>query len=194
MLSLCGKAAGLIWWELHYCRNGKDFCHHRKETLNSIWILPDDLACHLGVNNALKSGSGSCSIDILCFADCNHQNSDVRVLCNLPQFQSQCCYLVCVRVNSFFGCPNPVCRPTYSVLGNVPGTELYVDVETHGKVTNRWNTNTNTNTTFSFWLIRNLTIFDSSGKGDSRHHYISLFCYCVFCQCWTFPWSFKRKG
>lgn len=107
MLSLCGKAAGLIWWELHYCRNGKDFCHHRKETLNSIWILPDDLACHLGVNNALKSGSGSCSIDILRFADCNHQNSDVRVLCNLPQFQSQCCYLVCVRVNSFFWLPQP---------------------------------------------------------------------------------------
>lgn len=25
-------------------------------------------------------------------------------------------------------------RPTYSVLGNVPGTELYLDIETHREV------------------------------------------------------------
>ena len=106
----CGKAARSIWWEgnlLLWCwilEMSQSFLYlhcHGKDWLMSFCPPAAGLAGHLGVNVALKSGSGSCSVNRLCFAYCDLQNSDVRHLS--PSAQSTAfsyfCHTVCVLLS-----------------------------------------------------------------------------------------------
>lgn len=116
--------------------------------MSNVMLYPSGfVVVHLGINTAPQSGSGSGCIDHLCCAYCYLQDSIVRLILTLAYYIPHWSYTVCILRSArldkllytniiymyikfvflFF-------RPTYSVLGNIPGTELYVDIETHNKV------------------------------------------------------------
>lgn len=102
---------------------------------------PGGVDRHLGVNPALQHGPGSGSVDYFRSAYCHLQNSNVRETFSFRKFSEHLHFLCDLRVM------RAVCqcfilklcfRPKYSVLGNVPGTELYLDIEMHREVKEKY--------------------------------------------------------
>lgn len=134
------------WFAALFNSNHAPFCicyllKEQKWDYSHLHVLSEArMAGHLGVHTAFEFGHGSWGLCCLCLADCDLQDPAVTYFLFSLWFGFSCVvlllWLVYLGIVFKLMLPHLVstlcsCRPTYSVLGHVPGTELYVDMETH---------------------------------------------------------------